>query len=58
MIKDQTSHFTLHISPRLLEKIALKAELDVKDKNKEIEQLIKLRIEEFKTSEMIRMDKR
>jgi hypothetical protein len=57
-MNDQTSHFTLHISPRLLEKMALKAELEGKDKNKEIEHLIKLRIEEFETSEMIRLDKK
>ena len=47
---DALSRFTLRISPVLLNKLGYIAEFEGRTKNKEIEQLIKKRIEEFEKS--------
>lgn len=46
-MKDLLPRYTLRISRILLDKIAYVAEYEGRTKNKEIEQLIKKRIEEF-----------
>ena len=46
-MKDALSRYTLRISPVLLGKLGYIAEFEGRTKNKEIEQLIKKRIEEF-----------
>ena len=46
-MKDYLPRFTLRINPILLKKIGLIAEFEGRTKNKEIEQLIKKRIDEF-----------
>lgn len=46
-LKDLLPRYTLRISRILLDKIAYVAEYEGRTKNKEIEQLIKKRIEEF-----------
>lgn len=57
-MKDSLPRFTLRISQLLLSKIAYIAEYEGRTKNKEIEQLIKKRIEEFeKTHGSIELSK-
>lgn len=46
-MKDALSRYTLRISPALLDKLGYVAEFEGRTKNKELEQLIKKRIEEF-----------
>ena len=46
-MKDTLSRYTLRVSPSLLKKIGFIAEYEGRTKNKELEQLIKKRIEEF-----------
>lgn len=46
-MKDALSRYTLRISPVLLNKLGYIAEFEGRTKNKELEQLIKKRIEEF-----------
>jgi predicted DNA-binding protein len=46
-MKDALSRYTLRVSPVLLDKLGYIAEFEGRTKNKEIEQLIKKRIEEF-----------
>ena len=46
-MKDNLPRFTLRIPQILLEKLGFIAEYEGRTKNKEIEQLIKRRIEEF-----------
>ena len=45
----QFSRFTLRVKPELLEKLAYIAEFEGRTKNKELEQMIKHRIEEFES---------
>ena len=49
-MKDTLSRYTLRVSPILLKKLAYIAEFEGRTKNKELEQLIKKRIEEFESS--------
>ncbi len=49
-MKDSLPRFTLRISQILLSKIAYIAEYEGRTKNKEIEQLIKRRIEDFEAT--------
>ena len=46
-MKDNKSRFTLRIDPELLEKLGYIAEYEGRTKNRELEQLIKRRIQEF-----------
>ena len=46
-MKDNKSRFTLRIDPDLLEKLGYIAEYEGRTKNRELEQLIKRRIQEF-----------
>lgn len=46
-MKDNLSRYTLRIPQELLDKLAYIAEYEGRSKNKEIEQLIKKRIQEF-----------
>lgn len=46
-MKDVLSRYTLRVSPVLLGKLGYIAEFEGRTKNKEIEQLIKKRIEDF-----------
>ena len=46
-MKNQLSRYTLRISQELLNKIGYIADYEGRTKNKEIEQLIKKRIQEF-----------
>ncbi|MGE4485234.1 MAG: TraY domain-containing protein [Oscillospiraceae bacterium] len=46
-MKDKLSRFTLRISQVLLDKLGYIAEFEGRTKNKELEQMIKKRIEEF-----------
>lgn len=46
-MKDSLPRYTLRISRMLLDKIAYIAEYEGRTKNKEIEQLIKKKVEEF-----------
>ena len=46
-MKDALSRYTLRVSPLLLAKLGYIAEFEGRTKNKEIEQLIKKRIDEF-----------
>lgn len=56
-MKDDLSRYTLRVSPILLNKLGYIAEFEGRTKNKEIEQLIKKRIEEFEsTHETIQAD--
>lgn len=48
-MKDDLSRYTLRVSPMLLNKLGYIAEFEGRTKNKEIEQLIKKRIEEFES---------
>lgn len=48
-MKDILSRYTLRISPVLLDKLGYIAEFEGRTKNKELEQLIKKRIEEFES---------
>ncbi len=48
-MKDTLSRYTLRISPGLLDKLGYIAEFEGRTKNKELEQLIKKRIEEFES---------
>ena len=47
IMKDTLSRYTLRVSPVLLNKLGYIAEFEGRTKNKELEQLIKKRIEEF-----------
>ncbi|MGI5984863.1 MAG: TraY domain-containing protein [Clostridiales bacterium] len=49
-MKDDLSRYTLRVSPILLNKLGYIAEFEGRTKNKEIEQLIKKRIEEFEST--------
>ena len=46
-MKDSLSRYTLRISPILLYKLGYIAEFEGRTKNKELEQMVKKRIEEF-----------
>jgi len=46
-MKDILSRYTLRVSPVLLKKLGYIADYEGRTKNKELEQLIKRRIEEF-----------
>ncbi len=46
-MKDELSRFTLRVSQDLLDKLGYIAEFEGRTKNKELEQLIKKRIEQF-----------
>ncbi len=46
-MKDDMPHYTLRIAQVLLDKIGYIAEYEGRSKNREIEQLIKKRIEDF-----------
>ena len=52
-MNDALSRYTLRISPVLLCKLGYIAEFEGRTKNKEIEQLIKKRIEEFEKNQDI-----
>lgn len=57
-MKDTLSRYTLRISPALLNKLGYIAEFEGRTKNKELEQLIKKRIEEFESNHgTIQLDK-
>lgn len=49
-MKDTLSRYTLRVSPVLLYKLGYIAEFEGRTKNKEIERIMKKRIEEFEAS--------
>ena len=49
-MEDQKSRYTLRISPALLEKLGYIAEYEGRTKNRELEQMIKRRIQEFEAA--------
>jgi len=49
-MKDSLSRYTLRVSPGLLDKLGYIAEFEGRTKNKELERMIKRRIEEFEAN--------
>lgn len=49
-MKDSLSRYTLRVSPLILYKLGYIAEFEGRTKNKELEQMIKKRIEEFEAA--------
>lgn len=47
MMEQSFARFTLRVSPKLLEQLGYIAEFEGRTKNKELEQMIKHRVEEF-----------
>jgi len=49
-MKDSLSRYTLRVSPALLDKLGYIAEFEGRTKNKELERMIRRRIEEFEAN--------